>query len=64
MDKDTDYLYNCNGCEKTDEPIAQIEYHRWARNDAYGYFTGLYCEKCYQDPTKYTYRKDRYFDER
>jgi len=40
-----------------------LEYHEWARNDAYGLFTGLYCHKCYDDPEKYTYRKDRYFDE-
>ena len=40
----------------------KIEYHKWARNDAYGLYTGLYCRKCYDDPTKYTYRKDRYYD--
>ena len=40
-----------------------INYHEWARNDAYGLYTGLYCEECYKDPTKYTYRTDRYFDE-
>ena len=40
-----------------------LEYHEWARNDAYGLYTGLYCEECYKDPTKYTYRTDRYFDE-
>ena len=37
--------------------------HRWARNDAYGIYTGLFCDKCYEDPSKYTYRKDRYHDE-
>ena len=40
----------------------KIEYHKWSRNDAYGLYTGLYCRKCYDDPTKYTYRKDRYYD--
>jgi len=30
--------------------------------DAYGIYTGLYCDKCYDDPHKYTYRKDRYYD--
>ena len=34
----------------------------WARTDAYGIYTGLYCSKCYDDPEKYTYRKDEYFD--
>ena len=34
----------------------------WARADAYGIYTGLYCDKCYDDPHKYTYRKDRYYD--
>ena len=40
-----------------------LEYHEWARNDAYGIYTGLYCEECYNDKEKYTYRKDEYFDE-
>ena len=40
-----------------------LEYHEWARSDAYGIFTGLYCHKCYNDKEKYTYRKDEYFDE-
>ena len=40
-----------------------IEYHEWARSDAYGIYTGLYCHKCYEDQEKYTYRKDRYHDE-
>ena len=43
--------------------VNPIEHHEWARNDAYGIYTGLYCHKCYDDPTKYTYRKDRYHDE-
>ena len=40
----------------------KVEYHRWARSDAYGIYTGLYCDDCYDDPDKYTYRKDKYFD--
>ena len=39
-----------------------IEYHQWARSDAYGIYTGLYCDKCYKDSNIYTYRKDEYFD--
>ena len=44
-------------------PFMSIGCHQWARTDAYGMYTGLYCHKCYKDTTKYTYRKDRYFDE-
>ena len=40
-----------------------LVYHEWARIDAYGLYTGLYCHKCYEDSDKYTYRKDRYIDE-
>ena len=66
-----EYLYNCRGCEKPDEEypdegktmFTQIEHHRWARADAYGIYTGLYCDKCYDDVNVYTYRKDEYFDE-
>jgi len=55
QDEDTGEYYTpkCNN----------IEYHEWARNDAYGFFTGLFCHKCYNDSEQYTYRKDRYFDE-
>jgi hypothetical protein len=38
-----------------------IAHHMWARNDAYGIYTGLYCDKCYK--SNYPYRKDRYHDE-
>jgi len=54
---------NCRGCEKESEMTRPIQYHMWARNDAYGIYTGLYCEKCYDNPEIYTYRKDEYFDE-
>ena len=74
---DREYLYHCKGCQKADEeyplkfddyevdePIynaPKVEYHMWARNDAYGIYTGLYCDDCYKN--NYPYRKDRYHDE-
>lgn len=36
--------------------------HEWARYDNYGIYTGVYCEKCYRDDSKYGYRRDDYFD--
>tara|TARA_Y100000004_G_C8831976_1_gene376599 strand:+ start:143 stop:364 length:222 start_codon:yes stop_codon:yes gene_type:complete len=60
---DEEIKANCNGCGKESEMTRPIQYHMWARNDAYGIYTGLYCSKCYDDPTIYTYRKDEYFDE-
>lgn len=59
---DEEIKANCNGCEKESEMTRPIQYHMWARNDAYGIYTGLYCEKCYDNPEIYTYRKDEYFD--
>ena len=72
-----EYLYHCKGCQKADEeyplkfddyevdePIynaPKVEYHMWARNYAYGIYTGLYCDDCYKN--NYPYRKDRYHDE-
>ena len=53
----------CKGFGEYRHQVDSIEYHEWARSDAYGLFTGLYCHKCYKDQEKYTYRKDRYFDE-
>ena len=55
--------WQCGGFGEYVDRLASIEHHEWARNDAYGLYTGLYCHKCYDDPTKYTYRKDRYHDE-
>ena len=55
----------CNGCQvaaKEGFNPGQIKYHHWARSDAYGIYTGLYCDKCYDDPEKYPYRKDEYHD--
>ena len=75
---DNNYLFHCRGCKKPDkefpnrfddyeygEPVynaPKTSEHMWARADAYGIYTGLYCDKCYDDPHKYTYRKDRYYD--
>jgi len=53
--------WKCNGYGKY-MPRTSVEYHMWARADAYGIYTGLYCDKCYDDPSKYTYRKDEYYD--
>ena len=41
-------------------PRTKVEHHKWARNDAYGIYTGLYCDKCYKD--NYPYRMDRYYE--
>ena len=76
---DKEYMFHCAGCKKPDkeypvkfddyeygEPIynaPSVKYHQWSRADAYGIYTGLYCDKCYDDKEKYTYRKDRYHDE-
>ena len=60
---DEEHCWNCNGYGEYLDRVSPIEHHEWARNDAYGMYTGLYCHKCYDDPTKYTYRKDRYYDE-
>ena len=73
------YKFHCSGCSKPDKefPVRFEDYeighpiynaprvteHMWARNDAYGIYTGLYCDKCYNDQHTYTYRKDRYHDE-
>ena len=61
----TDHEEGC--CWKCDGygeylPRTSVKYHMWSRNDAYGIYTGLYCDKCYDDPEKYTYRKDEYYD--
>ena len=74
---DREYMFHCSGCHKPDkefplkfddyeygEPIynaPSVRYHQWSRADAYGIYTGLYCDKCYID--NYPYRRDRYHDE-
>ena len=59
-DGDFYYCWKCGGdgnlILKT-----KVEYHMWARTDAYGIYTGLYCDKCYKD--NYSYKKHRYHDE-
>ena len=64
---DKDYKDEEILCENTGDyytpRCSPLEYHKWARSDAYGIYTGLYCGKCYKDKEKYTYRKDRYYDE-
>ena len=59
------YFYHCKGCQKPDKEtkrrIPILNNHRWARCDAYGIYTGLYCDECYDN--NYPYRKDDYFDE-
>ena len=71
-----EYLFRCRGCNEpdyeypanfTDYEDGELVYnapktseHDWARADAYGIYTGLYCDKCYKD--NYPYRKDRYYD--
>jgi hypothetical protein len=52
----------CRGCEKREESTTKPSQHWWARTDFHGIFTGTYCEDCYDDPKKYPYRKDDYFD--
>ena len=54
----------CQGCEKKAEEgftSGELIYHYWARNDAYGLYTGLYCDSCYKSD-RYPYRKDNYYD--
>ena len=52
-------------CENTGEfytPMCHpLEHHKWARNDAYGIYTGLYCDSCYK--SNYPYKRGRYNDE-
>ena len=52
----------CNGCDNTTESYRPITQHWWARCDAYGIYTGIYCDECYDsdDSDKYPYRKDDY----
>jgi len=56
----------CEGCEKKSaDKYARAEgrlWHDWQRKDYYGNYTGVYCDKCYDDPDKYGFHKDDYFD--
>jgi len=54
IEEGTDYIYKkCRGCGTI---------HAEMRFDYYGIETGIWCDECYEDPQKYTYRKDDYFD--
>ena len=57
----TDKTY-CRGCEAEEDMYRPIDQHPWARSDAYGIFTGIYCDECYNsdDSSKYPYSKDSY----
>jgi len=61
---DTDFPDKEVLCEYTGEMVVNycrpIAYHKWAQTDAYGIYTGLYCDKCYK--TNYPYKKGRYHD--
>jgi hypothetical protein len=52
----TDTIKCGGGCGKS-WPTETINV--WRREDAYGIFTGYYCDKCYAS-SRYPYRKDRY----
>jgi len=57
-----DMCCDCYGRGKR-EYIPRASDHYWARNDAYGIYTGLYCDKCYKDNNVYTYERGNYYDE-
>ena len=64
MIKDKPEMTICRGCEAEVEMMRPIDQHWWARRDAYGNFTGIYCDDCYNsgEPDRYPYRKDDYHD--
>jgi len=52
IEEGTQYIHTkCKGCETV---------HAYERHDAYGITTGHWCDTCYDDSSKYHYRKDRY----
>tara|TARA_R100000458_G_C8044788_1_gene94557 strand:+ start:98 stop:367 length:270 start_codon:yes stop_codon:yes gene_type:complete len=77
MANEPEYKFNCRECGKpdkefplhfsdyeVDEPIynaPRIKDHMWARFDAYGIYTELCCDECYENGN-YSYKKNRYFD--
>ena len=52
----------CRGCKAEEEMHRPIDEHFWARRDAYGIFTGIYCDDCYNsdDSDRYPYKKGSY----
>tara|TARA_R110002012_G_scaffold8553_1_gene39374 strand:- start:524 stop:790 length:267 start_codon:yes stop_codon:yes gene_type:complete len=62
---DKDFPDKETRCEHTGElyvpRCTPLTYHKWARSDAYGIYTGLYCDKCYKH--NYPYKRGRYHDE-
>ena len=38
----------CKGCEAEEDMHRPIDQHWWARRDAYGNFTGIYCDDCFE----------------
>tara|TARA_R100000315_G_C5227452_1_gene138459 strand:+ start:807 stop:1145 length:339 start_codon:yes stop_codon:yes gene_type:complete len=59
--EDEETCFSCKGYGTYVPRCRPLEYHKWARNDAYGIYTGLYCDKCYKH--NYPYKKYRYHDE-
>jgi len=52
----------CRGCKAETDMHRPIGQHWWARCDAYGIFTGIYCDDCYNsgDSSLYPYHKGSY----
>ena len=52
----------CRGCKAEEDMHRPIDEHWWARRDAYGIFTGIYCDDCYEsdDSDRYPYKKGSY----
>ena len=50
--------YYCRGCKKHEEESMV----NWKRYDHDSYYTGVYCDDCYNSgvPDLYPYRKDNY----
>ena len=50
--------YYCRGCKKHEEESMV----NWKRYDYDSYYTGIYCDECYNsgNADKYPYRKDNY----
>jgi hypothetical protein len=53
IEEGTDHIYQKCRCGSI---------HVNLRYDAHGIETGYWCDDCYDDSSKYPYRKDKYFD--